>query len=613
MGLKSFFSELKRRNIYKVAVVYAITGWVLAQIASIAANTFGAPSWVMKMIITVILLGFPISLIITWAFEITPNGVKRTQTDQEIQQVEEGTFWVGIGLVTVLLLGGWWYFTMEPFNSEEFIPQRNITDRSIAVLPLKSVGGDDEPFALAEGLHDDLLTRLANVSDLKVISRTSVEHYRNTKMPLPAIADSLRVKWILEGGVQKGGNKVQINAQLIDPSSDTHIWAKTYQRDLNAGDIFAIQGEIAREIAKALQAELSAGEQERIAGAPTGDLNAYHLYAQGRQELAKRTLGIDEHVKEAVNYFHRAIQEDSSFALAWTGLADAAATGLYAVENPDSVSIFPVDQETAARRALEIDPDLAEAHASMGFAELRNMNAPVAREHLQRAIELKPSYWQAHHLLGELYKHIGHHRQALDHLKLANELNPQHARARHWLYDAYNATGQPEKSLQEARRQQEMGLESIGAIGGEVRALMQLRKYEEAQQLAENHLNTSFGKWFRAYLVQILSAKGDTVQALEYLNQLESAEVLPRILAWAYIGLGKTDKALETYQRLEPKAWRHIGAGGGLRSLGKKYPAVKEDPRHKELMQNFYQAWGLNPDGSFPDKANKQRSEMSSS
>ncbi len=599
MGLKSFFRELKRRNIYRVVVVYGITGWILVQIASIAANTFGAPTWVMKMIITLILLGFPIAMVLTWAFEVTPEGVQKTESETDgAKNLSDEYFWVGISIVVVILFAGWWYLTMEPTANTNPATPKNITDRSIAVLPLKSVSGSDKSLPLAEGLHDDLLTRLANVSDLKVISRTSVEKFQGSELTLPAIADSLGVKWIMEGNVQKGGSKVQINAQLIDPSTDTHIWAGTYQRDLNPEDIFAIQGAIAREITNALQVKLSAGEQDRIAGAPAGDLEAYGLYAQGRQELAQRTYGIDEHVKKAVDYFHRAIKIDSTFALAWSGLADAAAS--YYGTHPDTLSFLPVDQETAAERALELNPNLAEAHTSMAHVKLINMNAPAARRQLEQAVELKPSYWEAHHLLGELYYKIMRPEQALNHIKIATELNPQHTRARHLLYDAYNSIGEPEKSLEEARLQKKMGLERAVAIGGEVRALMDLKKYEQAQKLAEENMETIMGPWFKAYLVQITAAQGDTLAAQNYLNKLETVNVAPRYLAWGYWGLGKTQKAIETYQQLEASDWEYFGAMDGLRRLGENYPDVQQRPEYKKLIRDFYTAWGLNPDGSFP-------------
>ena len=609
MNLKSFFSELKRRNIYRVAVVYGITGWVIVQIASIAANAFSAPSWVMKMIITLILLGFPIAIVLTWAFEVTPEGVQKTQpTKKETTYSSEQYFWIGIPVVVVLLFGGWWYLTMDFTANTKSATTNKITNRSIAVLPFESVSTNTTPLPLAEGLHDDLLTRLANVGELKVISRTSVEQYRKAKPPLPDIADSLGVKWIMEGQVQKAGNSVKINAQLIDPSSDTHIWAETYQREMTAKDVFAIQGDIAREIASALQVQLSLSEQERITGAPTQNLDAYRLYVKGRKQLAQRTYIDNQHQLKAVELFKQAIEIDSTFALAWSGIADAAA--IYPLADSKVFADLPWDQEEAARRALELNPKLAEAQTSMGFVHLRNLNAPAALNKLQYAIELKPSYWQAHFLLGELYFHIGRPEQALNHLKLATELNPNHARARHWLYDTYNSNGQHLKALQEARRQQELGLESIAAIMGEVRALSRLGRLNDAHQLAEKQFEklantqTVPGKWLQAYLVQLSSAKGDTTRAQKYLNKLQSINAEPPFLGWAYLGIGMIDKAMETYQKIEGPGWGNIGVLDRLRYYGIEHPSIKENPHYRDLMRKANRAWGLNPDGSFPEESN---------
>lgn len=614
MGFWTFINELKRRNLYKVAVVYGITGWVIVQVASVAANTFGAPSWVMKMIITFILLGFPIAMVLTWAFEVTPDGVRKTRPaqneTQDARKASERYFWIGISVVVVLLFGGWWYLSRAETNARTKSVPAQITDRSIAVLPLKSVSNKDGPLPLAEGLHEDLLTRLANISDLKVISRTSVEKFENTKLTLPAIAESLDVKWILEGGVQKGSSNVRINAQLIDPSTDTHIWAKTYQRNLTANNVFAIQGDIAREIANALQVQLSLDEQERITGAPTQDLEAYRLYVKGRQQLAQRTFTGNKHQLKAVDYFKQAIALDSTFALAWSGIADAAA--IYPLADSNVFDDLPWDQEAAARRALELKPKLAEAQASMGFVYLRNMNAPAALDKLKYAVKLKPSYWQAHFLLGELYFHIGRPQQALTHLKLTVDLNPNHARARHWLYDAYNSAGQHKKALQEARRQQQLGLENIVAVMGEVRALTRLGRLGQAHDIAEQQLNklpnqkSVPAKWFRAYLVQILSAQGDTTAAKTHLKRLKSINAEPPFLGWAYLGIGMIDKALQTYQEIEGSGWGNIGVLDRLRYYGDEHPAIKDKPRYQQLLRKANIAWGLNPDGSIPDEFDVQ-------
>ncbi|MDX1641513.1 MAG: tetratricopeptide repeat protein [Balneolaceae bacterium] len=613
MDIRSFIKELKRRNIYKVAVVYAITGWVVIQIAEIAANSFGAPPWVMKMIITVILLGFPITLIVTWAFEVTPEGEIRaesSQSDSESETIQSNSqyFWVGTILVVAILFGGWWFFESNTNSDQINESTQKITDRSIAVLPLNSVSKNEGPLPLAEGLHDDLLTRLANVSDLQVISRTSVERYRNSNLALPAIADSLGVRWILEGGVQQMQNQVNINAQLIDPETDTHIWAKTYQRDLNAGDIFAIQGEIAREISSALQAQLTAGEQERIVGAPTEDLNAFQLYIQGRNLLDQRTSFDD--IKQAGQKFVQAIEIDSTFAFAWTGLADAMAMGLSEVNNPLKSNRFEnLTNKQAAQKALELKPNLSEAHSSMGIIYTNNHEGPKALKSFQRAVELKPSNAQAHNRLGRTYFVLGRPEKGLTHLELAEELNPQHWHARHALYDAYLVNGQIQKGLKEANEQQRRAPELTGPYFAEVRALTHLGRYEEAIEIAQNELSMLSDKsserveWetnvWKSYLVVLEAAVGDTSQAQERFNELQSKQIEPVFLALCQAALGNSDKVFESLNNV--REWGWIETLTIRYSTHDSFSQIKNDPRFNDLIREVNEYWGLNPDGSIPE------------
>lgn len=615
MGEKSFFSELKRRNIYRVSVVYALTSWVLVQIASVATESFGAPPWVMKIIITVILLGFPITLVITWAFEITPEGVRPTPTDEAQNNLSERNFWLGTGIITIILLGGWWYLTTGTATSKKSATTNNITDRSIAVLPLKSISGTKRTLPLAEGLHDDLLTRLANISDLKVISRTSVEKFENTELTLPAIADSLGVKWILEGNVQKGGDNVRINAQLIDPSSDTHIWAKTYQRHLTANNVFAIQGELARAIADALQAQLTADEQERIAGAPTSDLNAFKLYVKGRNLYSKGTTK-EEGIKAAY-YFGKAIQQDSTYALAWAGLSDILRYDPHTeLSIPDSAYIPDVSQKQAAQRALKLAPDLAEAHSAMGayYNGFYNRNAPAALYHYRKAIELKPSYAEAHQNMGTLLLAVGKAEKALDHLQLSEELNPTHIRIQVALYDALMVNKKYKRALAKARKYRQQYPNIGGHLAAIVRNLVHLKRYREADSLALRGFRKAekfYDKYvLGSYLVAIKAVMGDTVAAKSYLSKLKRIDVPPdqkdkahALMPTAYAALGDVDAAYKAYDKV--KEWPYFAQ---VEIRYNYFPdarkKLQKDPRHNALIRELNEYIGLNPDGSIPKEPN---------
>lgn len=607
-SIRRFLSELRRRKVYRVALAYLATGFVVVELADIAAGTFNLPGWFGPLVWTLAGLGFPITLVIAWAFDVTPEGIRRTPSADEHPDAAVA--------------------------EDDALEDPRAGARSLAVLPFRALG-QDETSALGEGMHDALLTHLSKVSGLKVISRTSVQQYRGTEKTTAEIARELGVKWVVEGGVQELRDQIQVNAQLIDPRTDTHRWAESYRRDLTARDLFDLQSDLTESIARSLEAELTPEEEGRIERQPTGSLKAYRLYVQGRQQLTRRSFDREPAatVRTAAESFQQAIDRDSEFVLAWAGLADAATVHqrmvTWAQLAPDSdvaeqlgvtggSSTELPDPEEAARQALELDPDLAEAHASMGFVHLHNMDAPAASRALHRAIETQPSYWEAHHWLGELYLKIGQPERALDHVTLAVELNPQHALARHWLYDSYLAAGRPEKSLKEARRQQEMGLEKNTAIMGEVRALVNLGRLDDAQTLAEKEaselgIESAWGRWLVAYLAQILMAQNEPDRARECLQQLRAAEAPPSMIAWAHAGLGEGEQAVATFRAMDREAWGVIGAISSLR-----YPvtyglsALKEAPGYPNLVRELNEAWGLRPDGHLPagsDQAPGTRSD----
>ena len=615
--LRRFLRELKRRKVYRVAAVYAAVAFVIVQAANLVFPALNIPSWAYSLVVVLALLGFPLALVLAWAFEVTPEGVRRTP---EAEHAEERSsdggkrlstgygVLVGLGLVAAAVTGGW-YLTGSGSTS--------ISDRSVAVLPFETLG-DSASSTFTEGLHSDLLTRLQRISELTVIARPSVMRYERTDEPLSQVANELGARWIVSATVQSAGDQVRVQPRLIDPRSGAERWSDSYRRQLSADEVFAVSQEITQDIANALKAELAAGERRRLEGRPTGDLDAYRLYVQGRRQFARRSRACPSCVEDAVKLFRRAIERDSSFALAWTGLADAAA--VYPSDAPYSLVTPGVSQEYAARRALRLDADLAEAHASMGHFHLRNMDAPAARRELQRAIDLKPSYWEAHHWLGELYLKIGRAEQALEHLELAVELNPQHARARHWLYDAYLATGQAKRSLQEARRQQEMGLEQVGAAQGEIRALKRLGRLQEARRVAEEQLaklddGSQEQLWVWSYLPQISVLQGDTAKARrefdrirnEFSSQLEHH---PLWLGRIYAALGEADRAFGALERLRRDDWGDIGPNAALHyGVNIDLTRLRDDPRYQELIREANRAWGLNSDGSFPRGKQDQPSD----
>jgi len=374
MNLHNFFSELKRRNVYKVAVAYAVVAWLLIQAASIFLPAFDAPPWVMKIFIIVIIFGFPVALIFSWAFEITPEGIKLESEIEPNKSIARGTGRKIVAVTIALAVVAAGLFVYQLVRSNNAVAPRQdasaarteaatVPNKSIAVLPFDNLSRDPDNAYFCEGVQDEILTRLAKIADLKVISRTSTQHFKSAPEDLPAIAKQLGVAHILEGSVQKAGDRVRVNVQLINAMSDAHLWADTFDRQLT--DIFAVESEIAKTIAETLQARLTGSEKIAITTKPTENPEAHELYLKGRYFWNRRTA---ENLAKAADYFQQAIGKDPKYALAYAGLADChvllpAYPGLGNTPRDELPKALD-----AARKAVELDDTLAEAHTSLARA-----------------------------------------------------------------------------------------------------------------------------------------------------------------------------------------------------------------------------------------------------
>src|SRR6476620_6632484 len=283
----NFFAELKRRNVYKVAVAYAVVGWLLVQVATQVFPFFEIPNWAVRLIVLAIVIGFPIALVIAWAFELTPEGLKRTEVADAIPAVarQKKHAWIYVVVVGGALSIG--LFFLGRYTMKEGRPPAKagaLPEKSIAVLPFENLSDDKSAAYFADGIQDEILTKLASIADLKVISRTSTARYKSKPEDLRTVSQQLGVANVLEGSVQKAGDKVRVNVQLIDARADSHLWAKSYDRDIK--DVFTVESEVAQEVADALQARLSPGEASNLAKAPTDDPEAYDLFLKG--EYAER-------------------------------------------------------------------------------------------------------------------------------------------------------------------------------------------------------------------------------------------------------------------------------------------------------------------------------------
>src|SRR5213082_3838412 len=420
MKINNFFAELKRRNVYKVAVAYAIVGWLSIQAASIFLPAFNAPQWAMQIVILILVVGFPIALAFSWAFEITPEGIVRESEIAADQSITHHTGRKIVALTIVLAVVATGLLIFQFVRARSTSPSAaTISNKSIAVLPFDNLSGDPQNAYFSEGVQDEILTRLAKIAELKVISRTSTQRFKSAPNDLRQIAQQLGVANILEGSVQKANDQVRVNVQLINAVTDAHLWADTYDRKLT--DIFVIESDIAKTIADTLQAKLSRSAEHVLASRPTENPEAHELYLKGRFFWNKRT---GENLKKAADYFNQAIAADPNYALAYAGLA-----GVYVLMPFYSVGA-PRDcyprAKAAAKKALEQEDALAEAHTALAQVHCYyDFDFSQATSEFQRAIELNPNYATAHQWYGNsALVALGRFDEAIAEVKRAIELDP---------------------------------------------------------------------------------------------------------------------------------------------------------------------------------------------
>ena len=544
----SFFSELKRRNVYKVAVAYAVVGWLLVQVATQVFPFFEIPNWAVRFVVLAIVIGFPVALVIAWAFELTPQGLKRTEVADAMPPASIGRkryAWIYIVVIGAVISAALFFigrFTVQ--NKTTTAAPNDIPSKSIAVLPFDSLSEDKSNAYFAEGVQDEILTRLAKVADLKVISRTSTQRFKSAPSDLRDIAKQLGVMNILEGSVQKANDKVRVNVQLINAMNDAHLWAEIYDRKLT--DIFATESDIAKTIAETLQAKLTGSEKTAMSKKPTANPEAYELYLKGRFFWNKRTAA---DLRKGIDYFNQAISKDPSYALAYAGLADSyVILSVFGAASPqDSIP----QARAAAKKALELDDTLAEAHASAGrIAGPYDFEFERSIAEFERAIQLNPNYAMAHHWLswGPLTA-LGRFDRAIAEGKRAVELDP-------------------------------LSLINNADLGGNV--YLNSRRYDEA--IAQLRKTIEIDPRFyiaHYYLGQAFQLKGQLTEAIAEYQKAVELDDDPEALAYlgqAYARVGQRDEAQKILARLTEEAKSRYVSGYSMAlmfmGLGDKEHAI---------------------------------------
>jgi TolB-like protein/Tfp pilus assembly protein PilF len=422
---KNFFAELQRRHVYRVAVAYGVVSWLLIQIATQVFPFFEIPNWTVRMVVIVLLLGFPVALVLAWAYELTPEGLKRADAVDPAKSLSPSTarkidFAIIIALLVVIGL-----FAFQRYGPSHSTASTGIPQKSIAVLPFENLSAERENAFFTDGVQDEILTDLAKVADLKVISRTSVMQYKNaTTRNLREIAQQLGVAHVLEGSVQRAGGRVRVSAQLIDARSDTHLWAERYDRDL--ADVFAIQSEIAKTIADQLKAKISPSEKAAIEKAPTTDLAAFDLYERAKALWADVTdpLHAKEKLPQAAQLLNEAVARDPQFVLAWC-LLSRVHGALYWTGH-DHTQLRLDLASVAVQTALRLQPEAGEPHRALatyyyyGFRDYGR-----ARSELAIARRSLPNDAEVFLYSGLIDRREGDWEEATRNIERALELDPR--------------------------------------------------------------------------------------------------------------------------------------------------------------------------------------------
>ena len=589
MNPSNFLAELKRRNVYKVAIAYLVAGWALSQGIAQVFPVFDISNWAIRIIVLLIVVGFPVAVVFAWFFEITPEGVKRTEVADAMPKStgRKRHAWIYVVVagaavsVALFFLGRY-----TASNRAAAAAPNELPAKSIAVLPFENLSEDKANAFFAEGIQDEILTRLAKVADLKVISRTSTQHFKSAPENLPEIAKRLGVMHILEGSVQKASDQVRVNVQLINALTDAHLWADTYDRKLT--DIFAVETEIAKAIADTLQAKLTGSEQHVIAARPTESTEAHQLYLKGRYFWNKRT-GND--LKKSIDYFQQAIAVDPNYALAYAGVADAY------VWLPGYTAGTPRDcypkAKAAATKALQLDDTLAEAHTTLALAIwLYDFDSAQAIREFQRAIELNPNYAIAHQQYGNnTLAALGRFDDAIGEGKRAVELDPLSLVINTDMGSDYYYARRYDEAIAQLRKTLEMdpGFYIAHLVLGQVLDAKGARDAAIVECQKARGLNDDpsvLGVLARAY-----GLSGNKMEAEKILDQLEKLSQERYVSAYSfaliYLGLGDKEEALRW---LEQSYQDRAGSDIGFIRVDPLLDPLRGDPRFEALAEKIVPA-----------------------
>jgi TolB-like protein/Flp pilus assembly protein TadD len=575
--LDNFFAELKRRNVYKVAVAYAVVGWLLVQVTTQVFPIFEIPNWALRLIVLAIIIGFPIALAIAWAFELTPEGIKHTEdVDLSDKRASKKRTWIYVTLIGAALSAALFFVGRLSAPNSGASPAV-LPEKSIAVLPFENQNRDPDTDYLCDGIPESIINSLSELPKLKVMSRNSVFHYKGKEADAQTVGKELKVQTLLTGRVRQRGDSLTIGVELINAQDNTQLWGQQYSRKL--ADVFAVQEEIAKEVSDKLRLKLTGTEKEQLAKRPTENLKAFQYYMQGRTAAQRRT---NADLLASVSYYEKALQEDGKYALAYAGLADAYANlGYYG-------SIAPIEgrrkAEEAARKALELDDKLAEAHAALGLAYIgfAPSNFSIGDKELRHAIELSPNLAVAHYNLGLSFIRQGRLDEASAELMKARTLDPLSSVIARAVVIPYYFKRDYGRAFELLRQANELGpaLSATWEIGLFIRSGSIKEAFAEIEKAKDARRNDPLLIYSAG---MAYAASGKHAEALQSIKELE---------AIAGSSLSTAHWIAKIYATLNDKenafSWLERGlATGALGVFYKDEPVwdpIRDDPRFEELV-----------------------------
>lgn len=583
MNFGNLFAELKRRNVYKVAVAYAIVGWLLVQVATQVFPFLEIPNWVVRLVIALVAIGFPIALVIAWAFELTPEGIKRTEdVDLAVSTRKPRKHaWIVVVVVGAALSVG--LFFIGRYTARDSASGSELSAKSIAVLPFVNMSADKNDEYLSDGVSEELIATLSKINGLQVKARTSSFAFKGKNEDIQKIGELLHASHLLEGSVAKAGNKLRITAQLIQASDGNHEWSDTYDRDMQ--DIFAVRSEVAQKVAETLKVRLLGEEKRKIDKKPTENLEAYDAYLKGRYFFNRPS---DRNLSKAISQFEDAVRLDPNFAAAYSGLSDAY---LWAAFNEGFITAAEGKPKarSAAEKSLQLNEASAEAHTSLAnYLSWYEHDWAASEREFRRAIALNPNYAFAHDQFALTLTCQGRLAESETEGRRAAQLDPLNPAIAIDNTLCLTAQGEFQQAKEEAKRGEKLDPEfffpqlQFGWID------IQAGNAKAAIPALQKAVAMESPPFVIAWLGYAYGAAGDRNAAIATIEQLKKKSVngyVPQFnLAMIHLGLGDRDHALDLLEQASAtdSQWMMY------LKIDHVFDSLRADPRFVALMKKCH-------------------------